>query len=222
MAQAQLAPPTFESDRNGNQFVSRLLLHHFLDERDIVWLAKFEKLQLSDGQKQALIFVREVGAIDNQTYRQMTDCDTLKASNELRAMKNQDLLANKGKCKATYYVPGIKLTEAAGAAAQPAISTPPDTISTPPDTISAPPQDILERIAELKQREHDADKIKDIIVDLCKLRAMKAIEIAGYFGKGEDYMKRKYLSTMIANKQLQHTYPEMLNHPDQAYKSVDN
>jgi ATP-dependent DNA helicase RecG len=236
MAQAQLAPPTFESDRNGNQFVSRLLLHHFLDERDILWLAKFEKLQLSDGQKQALIFVREVGAIDNQTYRQMTDCDTLKASNELRAMKNQDLLANKGKGKATYYVPGIKLTEAAGAAAQPAISTPPDTISTPPDTIStppdtistppdtisAPPQDILERIAELKQREHDADKIKDIIVDLCKLRAMKAIEIAGYFGKGEDYMKRKYLSTMIANKQLQHTYPEMLNHPDQAYKSVDN
>ena len=108
-------------------------------------------------------------------------------------MKNQDLLANKGKGKATYYVPGIKLTEAAGAAAQPAISTPPDPISAPPDPISAPPdpisappQDILERIAELKQREHDADKIKDIIVDLCKLRAMKAIEIAGYFGKGED------------------------------------
>ena len=144
-------------------------------------------------------------------------------------MKNQDLLANKGKGKATYYVPGIKLTEAAGAAAQPAISTPPDAISTPPDpistppdAISTPPQDILERIAELKQREHDADKIKDIIVDLCKLRAMKAIEIAGYFGKGEDYMKRKYLSTMIANKQLQYTYPEMLNHPDQAYKPADH
>jgi len=51
---------------------------------------------------------------------------------------------------------------------------------------------------------------------------MKATELAGYFGKGEDYMKRKYLSTMIADKQLQYTYPEMLNHPDQAYKSADN
>ena len=225
MAQAHLAPPTFDSDRNGNQFVSRLLLHHFLDEHDLQWLAEFDQFQLSDGQKQALIFVREVGAIDNQTYRQMTDCDTLKASNELRALKNQELLANKGKGKATYYVPGKLLAvsqHVGGTTIQQVISAPPLEISAPPLEISAPPLEISERIAELKKREHDAEKIKDIIVDLCKIRAMKATELAGYFGKGEDYMKRKYLSTMIADKQLQYTYPEMLNHPDQAYKSVDN
>ena len=232
MAQAHLAPPTFDSDRNGNQFVSRLLLHHFLDEHDLQWLAEFDQFQLSDGQKQALIFVREVGAIDNQTYRQMTDCDTLKASNELRALKNQELLANKGKGKATYYVPGKLLAvsqHVGGTTIQQVISAPPLEISAPPLEISAPPLEISappleisERIAELKKREHDAEKIKDIIVDLCKIRAMKATELAGYFGKGEDYMKRKYLSTMIADKQLQYTYPEMLNHPEQAYKSVDN
>ena len=225
MAQAHLAPPTFDSDRNGNQFVSRLLLHHFLDEHDLQWLAEFDQFQLSDGQKQALIFVREVGAIDNQTYRQMTDCDTLKASNELRALKNQELLANKGKGKATYYVPGKLLAvsqHVGGTTIQQVISAPPLEISAPPLEISAPPLEISERIAELKKREHDAEKIKDIIVDLCKIRAMKATELAGYFGKGEDYMKRKYLSTMIADKQLQYTYPEMLNHPDQAYKSADN
>jgi len=218
MAQAHLAPPTFDSDRNGNQFVSRLLLHHFLDEHDLQWLAEFDQFQLSDGQKQALIFVREVGAIDNQTYRQMTDCDTLKASNELRALKNQELLANKGKGKATYYVPGklLAVSQHVGG------TTIQQVISAPPLEISAPPLEISERIAELKKREHDAEKIKDIIVDLCKIRAMKATELAGYFGKGEDYMKRKYLSTMIADKQLQYTYPEMLNHPEQAYKSVDN
>lgn len=232
MAQAHLAPPTFDSDRNGNQFVSRLLLHHFLDEHDLQWLARFEQFQLSDGQKQALIFVREVGAIDNQTFRQMIDCDTLKASVELRSLKSQELLANKGKGKATYYVPGkqLELVEAIGGTAEPqAISTPPDIISAPPDAtstppniISTPPEHILVRIAELKKREHDADKIKDIIVDLCKFKVMKATEIAGYFGKGEDYMKRKYLRAMIADKQLQYTYPEMLNHPDQGYKSADN
>ncbi|MCH8568893.1 MAG: putative DNA binding domain-containing protein [Balneolales bacterium] len=67
MAQAHLAPPTFDSDRNSNQFTSRLLLHHFLDKEDLEWLANFESLNLTDDQKQALIFVREVGAIDNQT-----------------------------------------------------------------------------------------------------------------------------------------------------------
>lgn len=159
-----------------------------------------------------------MGAIDNQTYRQMTDCDSLKASNELRTLKNQDLLANKGKGRATYYVPGNQLT--VGRVMGTIIIQ--EKISTPPGKTSTPPGKILNRIAVLKKREHDVDKIRDIIVDLCQIRAMKAIEIAGYFSKGEDYMKRKYLSVMIAEKQLQYTFPEMLNHPNQAYKSVDS
>jgi len=51
---------------------------------------------LNDAQKQALIFVREVGAIDNQAYRQMADCDALMASNELRRLKSCKLLNSKG------------------------------------------------------------------------------------------------------------------------------
>lgn len=46
---------------------------------------------------------------------------------------------------------------------------------------------------------------------------MKATEIAGYFQKEESYFKRKYLSTMIAEKKLKYLYPEMINHPEQAY-----
>jgi ATP-dependent DNA helicase RecG len=76
MQDAHLVPPTFESSREDNEFTARLLLHHFLDEKDIEWLRQFEHFNLSDPQMQALIFVREVGAIDNQTYRQMADCDT--------------------------------------------------------------------------------------------------------------------------------------------------
>lgn len=82
-----------------NEFVSRLLLHHFLDELDIQWLNQFNRFELSDAQKQALIFVREVGAIDNHSYRQMADCDTLKASSDLRALKSYHLLKTKGKGK---------------------------------------------------------------------------------------------------------------------------
>ena len=240
MFQAHLAPPTFDSDRNNNQFVSRLLLHHFLDEKDINWLKQFDDLELSDGQKQALIFVREVGAIDNQTYRQMTDFDTLKASNELRTLKSFDLFHPKGKGKATYYLAGdrlIKATEKFSAPPQD-LSTPPQDLSTPPQDLSTPLQDlstplqdlstplsekekliqmILQKIDELNQREHDSDKIKDIIIELCALKTMKASEIAGYLKKGESYIKRKYLGEMIKDKQLVYLYPEMLNHPEQAY-----
>jgi ATP-dependent DNA helicase RecG len=85
MEQSHLAPPTFESSRNNNEFVSRLLLHHFMDTYDLEWLRQFDAFNLSSGQKQALVFVREVGAIDNHTYRQMADTNIIKSSADLEA-----------------------------------------------------------------------------------------------------------------------------------------
>ncbi len=231
MVQAHLAPPTFDSDRNSNHFVSRLLLHHFLDEKDLIWLQNFSHLELSDGQKQALIFVREVGAIDNQTYRQMTDCDTLKASNELRTLKSYNLFTPKGKGKATYYIGGKILQTVTTTLITPAqhlstpaqhLSTPVEPLSTPPQDLSTPPQDLLDRIEQIKDREHDVEKVKNIIKDLCTFKTMKAIEIAKYLSKGDDYIKRKYLSDMIKDKQLYYLYPEMINHPEQAYLNQEN
>ncbi len=238
MKQAHLAPPTFDSDRNNNQFVSRLLLHHFLDEKDLTWLKQFDDLALTDAQKQALIFVREVGAIDNQTYRQMTDFDTLKASNELKILKSYDLLLPKGKGKGTYYLAGKGLERAIENLSTPPkdlsalpvdLSTPPLDLSAPPLNLSTPPieieallQTIVQKIAELNKREHDSLKIRGIIVELCSLKPMKASEISGYFKKGEDYMKRKYLSEMIKAKELTYLHHEMLNHPEQAYLANKN
>ena len=219
MQTAHLAPPTFESSRQNNEFASRLLLHHFLDANDLEWLKLFENIDLSDSQKQALIFVREVGAIDNTTYRQMADCDTLKASNDLRLLKTYNLLKSKGKGKATYYVAGDGLSAPPQnlSAPAPALSTPPPDISTPPPDLSTPPLEILERINTLNKREHDNAKVEAIIMDLCKWKPIKASEIARYFKKEESYFKRKYLSKMISEKKLNYLHPEMINHPEQAY-----
>ena len=205
MEKAHLVPPTFESSRDNNIFTSRLLLHHFLDANDLEWLRQFENFDLSDSQKQALIFLREVGAIDNTTYRQIADCDPLKASNDLRLLKTLNLFISRGKGKATYYIAGIDLS-----------TLPPD-LSTPPPDLSTPPLKILDRIKALNKREHDKGKIETIILDLCNLRAMKASEIAGYFQKEESYFKRKYLSNLISEKRLKYLHPEMINHPEQAY-----
>ena len=250
MAQAHLAPPTFDSDRNSNQFVSRLLLHHFLDEKDLEWLNQFSSIELTDGQKQALIFVREVGAIDNQTYRQMADCDTLKASNELRLLKSYDLFEPKGKGKATYYVPGALLKTPASnlSALVPELSapaqdlnTPPHRLSAPPRDLSAPPQDlsapvkslsapveeridkeILDKISQLGKRVNDEEDTKEVIKLLCRSQVLKASEIATLLHKTEKYVKRKFLSPMIASKELVYLHPEMINHPEQAYLTPEN
>ena len=106
MREAHLALPVFESDRTADTFTARLLLHHFLGPEDLAWLAQMPGGDWSDGQKTALIFVRETGAIDNTAFRQLSGLDTLRASIELRKLRNARLLKQRGKSTATYYVPG--------------------------------------------------------------------------------------------------------------------
>lgn len=106
LAEAHLAPPTFESSRSADMFTARLLLHHFLGESDLAWLHRFEECDLDDGQKTALVFLREIGAIDNTSYRQMSGLDSLHAGASLRKMKQLGLLIPKGRGVTAYYGPG--------------------------------------------------------------------------------------------------------------------
>ena len=53
-------------------------------KKDHLWLSYFEKYKLNDEAKTALIFLREVGAIDNQTYRQLTGVNLLQSNLDLK------------------------------------------------------------------------------------------------------------------------------------------
>jgi ATP-dependent DNA helicase RecG len=104
-----MMPPTFESNHSLNQFTTRLLLHHFLGEEDLKWLAKFKAFNLNEQQKCAIIFMREVGAIDNSTYRQLNGVEMSKVRKDLPDLKEKGIFTQKGKGRATYYVPGEEL-----------------------------------------------------------------------------------------------------------------
>nr|MBZ4220553.1 putative DNA binding domain-containing protein [Chlorobium sp.] len=103
--QAGLAPPLFESDRANDQFIVRLFFHHFLGPEDLQWLARFKDLSLSDAEARALVVTREVGAIDNATYREINRVDTLTASQALKKLRDASLLVQKGRGSATWYQP---------------------------------------------------------------------------------------------------------------------
>lgn len=99
MKSSDMLPPTFESNHSKNNFTLRLLLHHFLNEFDVKWLDSFRQYNLSEDQKLALIFVREVGAIDNDALRQLTGAKRLKAGKYLRELRLNELLTQKGTSK---------------------------------------------------------------------------------------------------------------------------
>ena len=55
-----------------------------------------------DDQGNVLVFLREVGVVDNRVYRQFARCDTLKTSAELSMMRDAGSLKVKDWGKATY------------------------------------------------------------------------------------------------------------------------
>lgn len=223
MEKSSLAPPTFESDHTANLFTTRLLLHHFLNESDLQWLDTFSKFDLNTEQKKGLIFIREAGAIDNSTYRQLNACDVLKASNELRSLRDKGLIEQKGKGKATYYIANGNLNTEAKL-----LNTYGDDLNTYGDDLNTDGNDLLKalpkelrlEIENLGEREKNTDKIKTLIYDLCLHKSYSVRQIASLLNRKENTVFRNYINPMREEGKLQYTIPDMPKHPEQAYKSV--
>ena len=238
MEKASMVPPTFESNHSANQFTTRLLLHHFLSEEDITWLQRFNLYQLNDAQKRALIFIREVGAIDNSIYRQVNGCDSLKASYELRNMRDFNILSQKGKGRATYYVPDFgfnnpkfgpgsplllnHLTDNPGAIPD-HLSALSGNLGALPDNPGALsdklPSNLIQQINELGKRASDKEKMDNVILNLCSWRALTLKELAVLVRRNERYLFN-IVSPLKEKGKLVYTIPDMPHHPEQAYKTV--
>ena len=69
------------------------------------WLAQYAEFGLGNEQKLALVFVREVGAIDNATYRQLDSSIThARARLEIHKLCDLGFLEKKGQGRNTYYI----------------------------------------------------------------------------------------------------------------------
>lgn len=226
MEASHLAVPTFESDRGENRFTARLLLHHFLGDEDLKWLRRFSAFNLDDGQKKALIFLRESGAVDNLVYRQLSGEDTLHASNALRALRDFGLITQKGSGKATYYVPGPRLRDDV------------DSLEGKRDSLQDKHEGLQDKEASLQDKEaslQDNDEVKrvlvglkkrlkaevldGIIVELCRVMPLERSVIAHLIRRDETYV-RTILSRLVAAERLRMRYPQMPNHPNQTYTAA--
>lgn len=217
-----LLPPTFESSRRPDQFVVTLLFHHFLGPDDLAWLRRLTPLALSDEEARALVFVRELGAIDNAAYRAINRTDTLDASTHLRRLRDQNLLRMKGAGSRTYYVPGEAFAASLGGQG--------DTHQAGPDThqldenthqlVESIPPDLHARIP-LPGTKPRRDVLRALIRDLCGWRAFSARELALVLGgRDHKHLVREQLSPMVAEGLLTYTIPEMENHPEQRYTAA--
>lgn len=240
MEQAGLTPPLFESDRGNDQFVARYFFHHFLGAEDIAWLAQFKDLHLSDDEAKALIVVREAGALNNSTYRELTKVDTLTASQSLRRLRDAGLLAQKGRGSATYYVPTESLVDKGLSNNLVPLSSESEGLSSNPPALSSdleplssnPPGKFDEalrsqlldgitgalaaKVGALGQR-HPPQVVRDVVVALCQVRAWRADELSTVLRRNPEVVRQNYLRPLMREGRLTMTNPQEPNDPQQAY-----
>lgn len=233
-----LLPPTFESSRRPDQFVATFLFHHFLGPDDLAWLRRLTNEAISDEEAKALVFVRELGAIDNAAYRSINHTDTLNASGHLRRLRDLSLLDMRGSGSRTYYVPAAAFV--ASLNTNPATPVPdthqvasnshqvrPDSHQPAEDSHQAPggldsmlatvPEALKARIPPPGSKPR-REVLRVLIEDLCRWRPLSARDLAAILsGREPKPLVRDYLSPMVAEGVLVHTIPEMEKHPDQRY-----
>lgn len=227
MLAQDLLPPTFESSRRPDQFVATFLFHHFLGPDDLAWLRDLTREAISDEESRALVFVREVGAIDNAAYRAINRTDTLNASGHLRRLRDLELLEMKGAGSRTYYVQGPRFLTAPKGPVPEAVSGQSDSHQEARDShqprqdshqpLETIPRELAERIPAAGSKPR-REVLRALIVDLCRWRALTARELAVILrGREHKPLVRDYLTPMVADGLLAYTIPAMENHPDQRY-----
>jgi len=232
MDKAGLVPPLFESDRGQDRFSALFFFHHFLGEEDIRWLGQFKALHLSDEEARALVVAREAGAIDNATYRTLNKVDTLAASNALRRLRDAGLFSQQGRGSATWYLPTDRLLGVASCGLSSkldALSSKSAPLSSMAESLSSKfdeerntlldgiPGQLAARIGSIGRR-HPPEPVRELVVELCSLRAWRAEELALLLSRKPETIRQDYLRPLLAQKRIVMTQPDKPKSPQQAYR----
>jgi ATP-dependent DNA helicase RecG len=237
--QAGLAPPLFESDRANDQFIVRLFFHHFLGPEDLQWLARFKDLSLSDAEARALVVTREVGAIDNATYREINRVDTLTASQALKKLRDASLLVQKGRGSATWYQPTewflgstTELTANKNSLSSnlDPLSSNLDPLSSNLDPLSSNPKrcailnklpgELAARVGALGKRRPPKE-VCELVVALCRQRIFRVEELAILLARTPETVRQSYLRPLLHDGRISMIRPKVPNDPEQAYRAVE-
>ena len=211
------------------------------------WLAQYASFDLTNEQKLALVFVREVGAIDNAMYRQLDSSIThARARLEIHKLCDLGFLEKKGQGRNTYYIRTSKVVSL-GERLRPQNEKIPPQHGTlgekippqhgtlgekiPPQhgtfEIESQPKSRNELLRELPKglQERVAklgkwasrEKVSQLLVDLCAFKPYSYEELALIIQRAAKPMKDKYIKPLRLANKLFYWIPEMINHPLQKY-----
>ena len=210
------------------------------------WLAQYAEFGLVNEQKLALVFMREVGAIDNATYRQLDSSIThARARLEIHKLCDLGFIEKKGQGRNTYYIRTSKVVSL-GERLRPQGERlrPQDERLLPQhgtlgeryqgeneryqafeesyqgvnreELLLLLPDDIKKRIDEVGKRV-PKDVLNKLVVDMCSIIPLSMDDLSVLLHRNSKSFKNKNIKVLLENNQLFYWIPEMINHPQQKY-----
>jgi ATP-dependent DNA helicase RecG len=207
------------------------LLHQLLGEEQLRWLRSFNHFTLSDDEAKALILAKETGAVDNAALRAVTGLDTLAASQVLRRLHYQrQLLVKGGAGPATYYqldqssehlITNINKGELEVNKGELEVNKGELEVNKGELEVNVLPSALQMRIKELTPKARK-DKLWPVILWLCAIEPLRAEILASLLRRQVKSLKANHLTELREHGFLSYLYPEVINHPEQAYKTTDD
>ena len=232
LAEAGLTAPMFASHHESNQFTAVYLLHQLLGEEQLRWLQQFQPLHLSNDEAKILILVRELGAVDNAAVRGITGLDTLAASKLLNRLSQKfGLLEKGGRSSATYYkwandsnfeVKSGDLELKSGdlelKSGDLELKSGDLELKSGDFITKILPEDLQNMLSKLSKKS-EPKNIQLLIVKLCAVKPWTTEEIAQHVNRRSlNPLKQRHLTPLRKKGLIDYLYPEVVNHPQQAYQ----
>lgn len=177
-------------------------------------------------------FVREVGVIDNATYRQLDSSIThARARLEIHKLCDLGFIEKKGQGRSTYYIRTSKVVSLGerlrpqGERLLPQHGTLCERYQgeneryqgvNREELLLLLPDDIKKRIDEVGKRV-PKDVLNKLVVDMCSIVPLSMDDLSVLLHRKSKSFKNKNIKVLLETKQLFCWIPEMINHPQQKY-----
>jgi ATP-dependent DNA helicase RecG len=231
MKSSGLYTPYFESNRTTNTFAAYLLFHSLESRSDGDWLRERGLAVLSEEDRHAMIFLREMGAINSRAYRSICGRDELDAGRSLKNLRDRGFIELRGATD-VYYVMSDKVVTKHDAVVTSARKVGSDRtksgkvgltqLPNPADLepFASPPAELQEKL-NLLRKTAKPEVIRQLILELCGWKELMPMEVAHYLKRSS--VKRlceSFVYPMTEDGLLTRTRPDVPTDPGQRYKTT--
>lgn len=240
MKTSHLEPPQFRETRNS--FVVTFKNHNFIDEEAIAWLNTYSNITINDRQVSALVYTRNNKRITNREYQELNSIDSVTATKELKYLLQNNLIIQNGTRGGAFYTlvnnpqdnegkliinnqnsvlnDWNSVLNGGNSVYNGTNSVTNDQENDQNSVIIRGKLEDISRVAREKQRLNP-QQMNELILGLCAIRPLTLKELSQLLKRKPDSLRISYLSRLVDEKKLKLRFPDQVNHPKQAYITVE-